>query len=144
MIVEQISIFLENKAGRLMEVTKTLSDAHINIRALSLADTSDFGILRLIVDDTAKAQTVLKEKGFTVGKTGVVAVEVGDAPGGLQAILEVLENAGVNVEYMYAFVQKNSENATLIFRLDRTEYALEELKKHNIKVLSVSKVCGTH
>lgn len=144
MIVEQISIFLENKAGRLMEVTKTLSDAHINIRALSLADTSDFGILRLIVDDTAKAQTVLKEKGFTVGKTGVVAVEVGDTPGGLQAILEVLENAGVNVEYMYAFVQKNSENATLIFRLDRTEYALEELKKHNIKVLSVSKVCGTH
>lgn len=144
MIVEQISIFLENKAGRLMEVTKTLSDAHINIRALSLADTSDFGILRLIVDDTAKAQSVLKEKGFTVGKTGVVAVEVGDTPGGLQAILEVLENAGVNVEYMYAFVQKNSENATLIFRLDRTEYALEELKKHNIKVLPVSKVCGTH
>ncbi len=144
MIVEQISIFLENKAGRLMEVTKTLSDAHINIRALSLADTSDFGILRLIVDDTAKAQSVLKEKGFTVGKTGVVAVEVGDNPGGLQAILEVLDKAGVNVEYMYAFVQKNSENATLIFRLDRTEYALEELKKHNIKVLPVSKVCGTH
>lgn len=144
MIVEQISIFLENKAGRLMEVTKTLSEANINIRALSLADTSDFGILRLIVDDTAKAQSVLKEKGFTVGKTGVVAVEVGDNPGGLQAILEVLQNAEVNVEYMYAFVQKNSENATLIFRLDRTEYALEELKKHNITVLPVSKVCGTH
>lgn len=142
MIVEQISIFLENKAGRLMEVTKTLSDAHINIRALSLADTSDFGILRLIVDDTAKAQAVLKDKGFTVGKTGVVAVEVGDNPGGLQRILEVLENAGINVEYMYAFVQKYSENATLIFRLDRTEYALSELKKHGITVLPVSKVCG--
>lgn len=144
MIVEQISVFLENKAGRLMEVTKTLSEANINIRALSLADTSDFGILRLIVDDTAKAQSVLKDKGFTVGKTGVVAVEVGDNPGGLQAILEVLQEAEVNVEYMYAFVQKNSENATLIFRLDRTEYALEELKKHNITVLPVSKVCGTH
>ncbi len=144
MIVEQISVFLENKAGRLMEVTKTLSEANINIRALSLADTSDFGILRLIVDDTAKAQSVLKDKGFTVGKTGVVAVEVGDNPGGLQAILEVLQNAEVNVEYMYAFVQKNSENATLIFRLDRTEYALDELKKHNITVLPVSKVCGTH
>lgn len=144
MIVEQISVFLENKAGRLMEVTKTLSEAHINIRALSLADTSDFGILRLIVDDTDRAQSVLKEKGFTIGKTGVVAVEVDDQPGGLQAILEVFQNAGVNVEYMYAFVQKNSENATLIFRLDRTETALEELKNHNIKVLTIAKVCGSN
>lgn len=144
MIVEQISVFLENKAGRLMEVTKTLSEARVNIRALSLADTSDFGILRLIVDDTDKAQSVLKEKGFTIGKTGVVAVEVDDQPGGLQAILEVFQSAGVNVEYMYAFVQKNSENATLIFRLDRTETALDELKKHNIKVLTVAKVCGSN
>lgn len=144
MIVEQISVFLENKAGRLMEVTKTLSEAHVNIRALSLADTSDFGILRLIVDDTDKAQSILKEKGFTIGKTGVVAVEVDDQPGGLQAILEVFQGAGVNVEYMYAFVQKNSENATLIFRLDRTETALEALKNHNIKVLPVEKVCGAN
>lgn len=143
-IVEQISVFLENKAGRLMEVTKTLSEAKVNIRALSLADTSDFGILRLIVDDIEKAQSVLKDKGFTIGKTGVVAVEVVDHPGGLQAILEVFEGAGVNVEYMYAFVQKNSENATLIFRLDRTESALEALKEHNIKVLPVEKVCGAN
>ncbi len=144
MLVEQLSVFLENKAGRLMEVTKALTEARINIRALSLADTSDFGILRLIVDDIEKAQNVLKEKGFTVGKTGVIAVEVGDHPGGLQAILQVFETAGVNVEYMYAFVQKNSENATLIFRLDRIEYALEELKKNNIAVLPVSKVCGSN
>jgi len=143
-IVEQISVFLENKTGRLMEVTKTLSEAHVNIRALSLADTSDFGILRLIVDDTDKAQNILKEKGFTIGKTGVVAVEVDDQPGGLQAILEVFQGAGVNVEYMYAFVQKNNEKATLIFRLDRTETALEELKKHDIKVLKAAKVCGSN
>ena len=86
MIVEQISIFLENKAGRLVEVTRALAEAHINIRALSLADTSDFGILRVIVDDTEKAKMVLKERGLTVGRTNVVAVEVNDQPGGLSLI----------------------------------------------------------
>ena len=90
MIVEQISIFLENKTGRLVEVTKALADAGVNIRALSLADTSDFGILRLIVDNTEKAKLVLKEHGLTVGSTSVVAVEVDDTPGGLDHILRVL------------------------------------------------------
>lgn len=90
MKVEQLSIFLENKAGRLAEVTQTLKEAGINIRALSLADTSDFGILRLIVDDTAKAEAVLKKGGFTVGRTFVVGVVVDDNPGGLNAILEIL------------------------------------------------------
>ncbi len=144
MIVEQISIFLENKAGRLMEVTKSLNEANINIRALSLADTSDFGILRLIVDNIDKAKEILKEHGFTVGRTNVIAVEVGDTPGGLHKILEVIDSAGINVEYMYAFVQKNSANATLIFRFDRIECALEVLQKNNITVLPASKVCGSN
>ncbi|HPX19855.1 MAG TPA: ACT domain-containing protein, partial [Deltaproteobacteria bacterium] len=94
MKVEQISIFLENKPGGLSSVTKALSDAKINIRALSLADTSDFGILRLIVDNVAKAKEVLNEKGFAVGKTHVVAVEVPDRPGGLNSILELLTGKG--------------------------------------------------
>ena len=121
MIVEQISIFLENKAGRLVEVTRALAEAHINIRALSLADTSDFGILRVIVDDTEKAKMVLKERGLTVGRTNVVAVEVNDQPGGLDHILEVLSEKNINVEYMYAFVQRvQQRHPHLPFRPHRT------------------------
>ncbi len=135
MRVEQISIFLENKAGRLAEVTKVLAEAGINIRALSLADTSDFGILRLIVNDTEKAKQALKENGFTVGKTTVVAVEVEDKPGGLNKILEILKKAGINVEYMYAFVQQSGNNAVLIFRFDNTDEAIKVLVENGVKVI---------
>lgn len=123
MHVEQISIFIENKFGRLAEVTRILGDAGVNIRTLSLADTSDFGILRLIVNDTEKARTVLKERGFTVSKTEVVAVEIPDRPGGLADILQVLDADGINVEYMYAFVERCGENAVMIFRFDETDKA---------------------
>jgi hypothetical protein len=135
MKVEQISIFLENKAGRLAEVTRALKEARINIRALSLADTSEFGILRLIVDDHETAKTVLKEQGFTVGRTSVVAVQVDDRPGGLDSILQLLSETGINVEYMYAFVQAGSDSATLILRFDKTDQALEALAKHKIPVI---------
>ncbi len=135
MKVEQISIFLENKAGRLADVTRCLAEAGVNIRALSLADTSDFGILRLIVTDFEKAKTVLKENGFTVGKTTVVAVEVTDQPGGLSHILDLLSSQSVNVEYMYAFVQQSGKNAVLIFRFDRTDQAIEILQENNIRIL---------
>jgi hypothetical protein len=136
MKVEQISIFLENKAGRLADVTRTLAEAGINIRALSLADTSDFGILRLIVTDYEKAKAALKENGFTVGKTTVVAVEVEDKPGGLNSILDMLSKQGINVEYMYAFVQQSGQNAVLIFRFDRTDQAIEQLQKAGIRILT--------
>jgi len=135
MRVEQISIFLENKAGRLAEVTRILGEAGINIRALSLADTSDFGILRLIVNDHLKAKEVLKEHGFTVGRTEVVAVEVEDRPGGLNRILQVLYEAGINVEYMYAFVQQSGENAVLIFRFDDIAKAVEVLQNNGVTVI---------
>ena len=135
MKVEQISIFLENRAGRLAEVTRVLSESGINIRALSLADTSDFGILRLIVSDFDKAKAVLKDNGFTVGRTTVVAVEVPDKPGGLHSILGMLSENSVNVEYMYAFVQQSGQNAIMIFRFDRTEQALELLAKAGLKVV---------
>ncbi len=135
MKLEQISIFLENKSGRLAEVTRVLADAGINIRALSLADTADFGILRLIVNDTEKAKQVLKENGFTVGKTEVIGVEVPDRPGGLAGILEVLQKEDINVEYMYAFVQKSGDSAIIIFRFDELDRAIEALQKAGVRVL---------
>ncbi len=135
MQVEQISVFMENRAGRLAEITRVLGKAGVNIRAFSLADTSDFGILRLIVNDNDKAKAALKEHGFTVGKTNVVAVEVEDRPGGLNHILELLSKEDVNVEYMYAFVQHTGENAVIIFRFDDIDAAVKLLLNNNVKVL---------
>jgi len=140
MKAEQISIFLENKAGRLLEVTGTLAQAGVNIRALSLADTTDFGVLRLIVDNNQKAEEALKEAGFTVRITHVVAVEVDDRPGGLHFILDVLTQAGINVEYMYAFVQQSGSNAIMIFRFDQLEQAVAVLEKNNVTVINGSKL----
>ena len=140
MKVEQISIFLENKAGRLAEVTRILGEGGINIRALSLADTSDFGILRLIVNDHEKAKQVLKDNGFTVGRTEVVAVEVADQPGGLNRILEILFEAGINVEYMYAFVRQSGEKAVLIFRFDDIDSAVDVLTLSGVTVIEGQKL----
>jgi len=136
MKVEQISIFIENKSGRLAEITRILGESGINIRALSLADTSDFGILRLIVNDVETANKVLREKGFTVNKTEVVAVEVPDRPGGLGAILQALDSAQINVEYMYAFVERCGGNAVIIFRFDEADKAISALKANNFSVLA--------
>ncbi|HAM53159.1 MAG TPA: amino acid-binding protein [Nitrospiraceae bacterium] len=140
MKVEQISIFLENKSGRLAEVASVLAEAGVNIRALSLADTTDFGILRLIVNDTEKAKKVLKDSGFTVGKTEVIAVEVSDRPGGLAHILNVMKDESINVEYMYAFVQKSGGNAIIIFRFDELEKAIDILQEAGIRILKGEEV----
>lgn len=135
MNVEQISIFLENKSGRLAEVTSVLSEAGVNIRALYLADTADFGILRLIVSDIEKALPILKDSGFTVVKTRVVAIEVPDRPGGLSKILNTIRDEGINVEYMYAFVEKSGENAIVIFRFDELEKSIDILDRAGVKIL---------
>ena len=135
MQAEQISIFLENKAGRLSEVTGILWQNQVNIRALAVADTTDFGVLRLIVDDNAKAEQVLKNGGFTVRKTKVVAVEVADQPGGLHSILEMLYKAGINVEYMYAFVRQSGDNAVMIFRFDQPEQAIDVLSQNGVTIV---------
>ena len=135
MRVEQISIFLENTSGRLAAVTRILADAGVNIRSLSLADTADFGVLRLIVDRTDQAQQVLKDNGFTVGKTDVIAVAVPDRPGGLAGILELLDGAGINVEYMYAFVHRSGDNAIMIFRFDGVDKAIHALTQAGVHVL---------
>jgi hypothetical protein len=140
MRAEQISVFLENRAGRLAEVSAILADAAVNIRALSLADTSDFGVLRLIVDNNEKAKEALKKAGFTVGKTSVVAVEVEDRPGGLHKILNLLYQSGINVEYMYAFVQQSGSNAVMIFRFDQTDKALSVLSENDLKIIDGKKL----
>ena len=135
MKVEQISIFLENKPGALEGVMRLLKDADINIRSLSLADTDDFGILRLIVNDTNKALRVLNDNGLRVSRTSVVAVEVPDRPGGLHSILAVLAQHGINVEYLYAFIEKSGENAVIIFRFDSPDDAVDVLLKNGFTVL---------
>lgn len=142
MKAEQLSVFLENRAGRLAEVTQTLSDAGINIRALSLADTSDFGILRMIVCDQEKAKVVLKEKGFTLGRTSVVAVEVPDTPGGLNDVLHLVSKHTINVEYMYAFVQRAQESAVMIFRFDKVDQAVDVLLAAGFTIIPAEKLCA--
>lgn len=142
MRVEQIAVFLENKSGRLAEITSVLAKNNINIRALSVADTADFGILRIIVDKVDEAKRALKENGFTVGKTNVIAVEVPDRCGGLASVLKTIEAAGINVEYMYAFVNKSGENAVLIFRFDNMDKAIAALQKDNFTILSGDQVCA--
>lgn len=140
MKVKQISVFLENKSGRLAQVTKVLGDNRINIRALALADTADYGILRLIVDDPEKAQAVLRQEGLTVRQTEVIAVEVADQPGGLAAVLQELDAKGVNIEYMYAFVGKTAENAIVVFRVEEIDRAVQLLSDSQVKLLPESEL----
>ena len=130
MKVEQIAIFLENKSGRLSEITGVLADNNINIRSLSL------------VDKVEVAERALKASGFTVGKANVVAVEVPDRVGGLASVLKVLEKAMVNVEYMYAFVNKSCENAVMIFRFEETDDAIRILQDAGITILSGAQICA--
>ena len=140
MKIRQISLFLENTSGRLVDALSLLSEAKINIRALSLSDTSDFGILRLIVNDVDKAHQVLTEKNYSVLKSDVVAVEVEDRPGALVDILKILRQVGINVEYTYAFVERSEERAILIFRFDDVEKGIEALKAEGVTLLSSEEV----
>ena len=140
MKIKQISVFLENRSGRLAGVLGILSGVGANIRALSLADTNDFGILRLIVDKPEESLAALKAANFTVRSTDVLAVEVPDRPGGLQSILQVLSAADVNVEYMYAFVTRKTEKAVVIFRFEDADDALAALKAAGVSVLDADTV----
>lgn len=142
MKVNQISIFVENKKGRLAEITRILGEAGVNIRALFLADTTDFGVLRLIVNKSDLAQEVLRKNGITVSKTEVVAVAVPDRPSGLFTIMDPLQRAGVNVEYMYAFVEHYGDSAIVIFRFDNSDEAIRVLQENSIPVLPGEKIYG--
>ncbi len=140
MQVRQIAIFLENRSGRLADITSTLAQNQINIRALSLADTADFGILRMVVSDTDKAARTLKDDGFTVGITEVTAVEVPDKPGSLDSILQVVNRAKLNVEYMYAFTRQSGESGLLLFRFDDPAAATTAFLAAGFKLLSDEEV----
>ncbi len=138
--IEQISVFIENRSGRLAQIASAMGEAGVNIRAMSLADTSDFGILRLIVNDVEKALDAFKRKGFTVRVSHVVAAEIEDRPGELGRFLTALEKSGLNVEYMYAFVQKSGEAAVVIFSFEDLDAAVDAIQKAGMVVLTREKV----
>ena len=136
MSVKQISVFLENRPGCLHEMTKALAEAGIDLRGLSLAETSDFGIVRLIVDDVTGTASTLRDAGFVANMTDVLAVEVPNVPGGLNRVLELLDGAGVNVEYMYAILgNKRSDTAYMIFRVNDNAKASGALSGAGVKIM---------
>ena len=138
MKLKQLSVFLENKPGRLSQPCKALAEAGINILTLCLADTEQFGILRLMVKEWEKAKTVLEQAGCVVNVSDVLAIEIPDRPGGLEAILSLLEPNTINIDYMYAFTLKRGNNAVLIARIEDTGRALEILRQKGVTVLNTS------
>ena len=142
MKIQQLSVFLENKPGSLKKALSVLSDAKVNISTLALADTKEYGILRLLIKDWEKGRDALAKGGFTVKQTEVLAVEVEDRPGGLAAVLAPVEAAGVNVEYMYAFSTGNKGKAVLIFRFSDLDKAITALKGAGMNVLAQVQLLG--
>lgn len=135
MKVPQVSVFLENRRGRLHEACEILAKANISLITLALADTADFGVMRFIVADPGKAVEALKDNGFTAIINDVLAIEVPDRPGGLAEILEVLDSGGVNIEYIYAFSQSSQDRAVLVFRFTDTDAAIRVLQLAGINIL---------
>jgi hypothetical protein len=142
MQVQQVQVFLQDQAGRLAEVAAVLGRAGVDIRALSLADMADFGILRLLVSDVATAERVLRDAGFTVGTTPVVAVEVEDRPGGLAVVLQALRAKGIDVRYMYGSSRAAGAPAVLIFRFDDPGAAVAALRGAGVRVLAGEEIQG--
>jgi hypothetical protein len=140
MKIKQISIFLENKEGRLFEALNVIAKAKINIRALSIADTLEFGILRLIVNDPERAKNTLEKNNFTVRENDVIAVGVPDDPGGLAGVLDILRKAKINVEYIYAFVEKSGKNAVVVLRTENIDAGIKALHNRGIEVLKTKDV----
>lgn len=140
MFVKQISVFLENKGGRLANVTRILAENKVNIRALSIADTTDFGILRLIVNDPDKALKCLKDAGLIVRTTNVLAIAVDDVAGSLAAALDTIDKNGISVEYIYAYLGNLPEKAMVVLKVDNPETATEKLCSTNVNVLEAEDV----
>ncbi len=136
MNIKQLSIFVENKKGRLADITEIISSAGANIRALSIADTTDFGILRIIVDTPDAAALALKEAGITVSITNVIAVGIDDVPGAFAQPMRILSDAGIDVEYMYAFITRKSEKAYVILRVADNDEASNVLVSNGVEILS--------
>ncbi len=142
-MLKQLTVFVENKQGSLVDITETLAANHVNLRALSIADTQDFGLLRLIVNDNDTAASVLQEKGYVLKITDVIGVKIGDQPGKLSTALSVLAQAGVNVEYLYAFMARTEKHAYVVIRPTdnaAAEKALEAANFHLITNADVEKL----
>lgn len=129
MKIKQTSVFVENRSGRLAEITAAIAEAGCNILALSVADTTNFGILRFISDEPEKAEKALKDKGFTVSVSEVISVKIADEPGGLARLLSILAKEGITVEYMYAFINRTGNEAQVVMRIENEEKALKLIKE---------------
>ncbi len=140
MFIKQVSVFVENKAGAMSEVLDILAEENIDMSALSVADTSDFGILRLILSEPEKAEKVLKEKGYVVKLTDVVAVGIEDKPGGLSKPLKVLKDNGIGIEYMYAFIGKVSNSALVVMKTSDPEKSLEVLADMTVDAREIYRI----
>ena len=140
MAVKQISIFVENKEGRIKKAINTLGQENINIRALSIADTTKYGILRLIVSDNKKAIDALEKDGFIVKENEVIILAVPDEPNGLNSTLAVFDEKGINLEYLYAFVSSKTDEAIVVMRLENMEKAIDALKDSNVKILETEDI----
>ena len=140
MKIKQVSVFLENKIGHLRTVAEELKAANLNMRAISLADSKGFGILRMVIEVPDRACSVLRAANHAVKETDVIAVEVPDKPGGLADVLKTLEESGVNIEYMYTVLEKKSDNAVIILRVEDTDNVIAELQKQSVKLLSSEQV----
>lgn len=140
MKIKQVSVFLENKIGHLRAVTEELKKANLNIRAISLADSEDFGVLRMVVEDPDKAYQALRDANHAVKETDVIAIEVPDEPGGLADVLKTLEECKVNIEYMYTVLERKSNKAVIILRVEETDKVIEQLKEQDIKLLTSKEV----
>jgi hypothetical protein len=142
MKITQISVFLENRQGRLFDVCSLLGSNNINIRALTIAETESFGVLRIVVDKSDAAVKLLRDNQFVANFTDVIAIEVPDKPGGLASILKVLAENEVNIEYMYGFVEKFSDKALLVMRFEDTDFAQQILAKHKVHVVAEKDIQG--
>ena len=142
MTIEQLSVFLENKPGKLFEALDTLSQAGIDLRALSLADTADFGILRVIVDKPDEALKAFQEAGYLVKSSDVIPLAVSDKPGGLAAMLRIMAEGGVDVEYTYAFVAHSRDSAYVILRVNDNDAAVKLLSDNGISPLTAEEIYG--
>ena len=136
MTINQLSIFVENKAGTVAEITKSIASAGVSIRALSVADTQEFGILRLIVSDVEKAKVALSENDCVVSITKVIGVEIPDVAGGLSSVLELMSNNNINVEYLYAFITISGQHAYVVLRVEDNDKAAEILKANGVKLVT--------
>lgn len=131
-MVKQLSVFIENKPGKIYRLTQLLSKSGIDLVMLSIADTKDFGILRLITNDIPKSYNILKEAGYTVSVTELIGVEVPDNPGGLSEVLAVFDQSGISIEYLYSFARTSDKTAIILFRVEDSQSALDKLKTRNI------------